>query len=90
MNTGNTTTFSFSGLRHLTGAAYYRYGLLYAAPSATGYYLGMVFVHTNNSASVTTIATNTSYTFTASVSGDTLTITASTTLWAGLRLLWFN
>lgn len=90
MNTGNVTTYSFSGLRHLTGATYYRYGLLYAAPSASGYYLGMVFVNTTNSASVTTIATNTSYTFTASVSGDTLTITASTTLWAGLRLLWFN
>lgn len=90
MNTNNATTFQFSGLRNLTGATYYRYGLLYAAPSASSYYLGMVFVHTNNSASVTTIATNTNYTFTASVSGDTLTITASTTLWAGLRLLWFN
>lgn len=90
-NTGNATTFTFSGLHNLDNSSIYKYGLFYACPSNTQVILAFVFVNTEGTTTIIPVTNTTGRSFSASVSGTTLTITVTgANLWAGMRLLWLN
>ena len=86
----NATSFTFSGLDSIS-ASRYKYGLVMGGDTTTAF-VCLMFINTGN----TTVAFYPLYqatsapTLSGSVSGTTLTITGSSTVYGGLRLIWLN
>lgn len=86
----NDTTFTFDISEYKgTASNRYRYGLLVGGYNASNPCLYHVFLNANNEATLTAVLPS-GRTLTASTSGTALTITASDTMYGGLRLLWLD
>ena len=86
----NDTIFTFDISEYKgTASNRYRYGLLVGGYNASNPCLYHVFLNANNEATLTTVLPA-GHTLTASTSGTTLTITASGTMYGGLRLIWLD
>lgn len=92
IDTSNKTTFTFSDLHNLNNSSIFKHGLLVWGISSNSQSAGIsfVFVDTNGNVTVINLTGNTDRTFTGSVSGTTLTITASQTMYGGLKLIWLT
>lgn len=86
----NDTIFTFDISEYKgTASNRYRYGLLVGGYNASNPCLYHVFLNANNEATLTAVLSS-GRTLTASTSGTALTITASDTMYGGLRLLWLD
>lgn len=63
------------------------FALMYIATNSNGFSLYGIFVDTNNAVTVKKLAGDNARTFTGSVSGNTLTLTASDTVYGGIRVI---
>lgn len=92
IDTGNKTTFTFSNLHNLNNSSMFKHGLLVWGVSSNSQSAGISFVFVDTSGNVTifNLTGNTDRTFTGSVSGTTLTITTSQTMYGGLKLIWLT
>lgn len=92
IDTSNTTTFTFPNLHNLNHPSIFKHGLLVWGISSNSQSAGIsfVFVDTNGNVTVFNLTGNTDRTFTGSVSGTTLTITANQTMYGGLKLIWLT
>lgn len=92
IDTSNATTFTFPNLHNLNNSSIFKHGLLVWGVSSNSQSAGIsfVFVDTSGNVTVFNLTGNTDRTFTGSVSGTTLTITASQTLYGGLKLIWLT
>lgn len=88
-NPSNATTFAISGLIGISTTNRYRVGLLYCA-EATKYLLAIIFINTGNSSVVIHNVGGDYRTFTGSVSNNILTLTANSTVYGGIRILWID
>lgn len=87
-NATNTNTFTFT-IDSLTNATY-QYGLLMGGDGTTAF-LYMMFMNVSKVVSFWPILQKTNArTFTAAVSGTTMTLTADDTVYGGVRMIWFN
>ena len=89
-DTNNNQTFTFEDLSLLDNTGKYKYGLIFGGePNAPFVY--HIFAEVDNSITITPIlSTSNSVTFTASVSGTTLTLTGNKIAYGGVRLIWIN
>lgn len=84
-----TFTFNISDYNSGTGAVRYKYGLLMGGTGSSNPILYHVFISENNKPTLTAVLQG-ARTFTASVSNNQLIISADSTVYGGLRLLWLD
>lgn len=85
----NTASFSISGLPNVS-ADRFKYGLLYGGTSASSHFFFLIFIGTDGTVVMREIVNTTGRTFTGEVSNGVLTITSSSTVYGGIRLIWLN
>ena len=85
----NTASFSISGLPNVS-ADRFKYGLLYGGISASSHFFFLIFIGTDGTVVMRDIVNTTGRTFTGEVSNGVLTITSSSTVYGGIRLIWLN
>ena len=87
----NTTVFTFNNLHDLHRTDIYKHGLVILGTSASNCTVYMVWINDQNTNVVFTNLTSTTVrVLTGSVSGNTLTITADSTCYGGIKLIWLN
>lgn len=91
--TTNATTYKFAHLDGLSNTGKFKYALLVGGGTASApedALLWMVFISTNGAVTITKVFGSGTQTLTGTVTNDNLTITASATIYGGLRLIWLG
>ena len=81
----NATQFSFEASGRNSSSFWF--ALMYLATSSTNFGLYMIFIDTNGTVSVGKLAGTNNRTFTGQLSGNTVTLTASDTVYGGIRII---
>ena len=91
IDSGNKTSFSFTNLHNLNNTSIYKHGIVVIGAGSTQCTVYMVWINESNTNVVFTNLTSTTVrNLTGSVSGTTLTITADSTVYGGLKLIWLT
>lgn len=89
IKTENQTSFTFEGLNNISNERIFKHGLLVWGTGSDEVGLSFVFIHVNGNVSITNLS-GTARTFTGSVSNGILTITGSSTMYGGVKLIWLT
>jgi hypothetical protein len=83
----NTASFTFNVPANGT---HFRYGLLIGGTSADNLYFSFIYIGVNDAVTLFDVIGRASTAMSASYSNGVLTITASATIYGGLRLIWLD
>lgn len=90
IDSSNKTTFTFQNLHNLN-ANMYKHGLVIIGTGSTNCTVYMLWINDSNTDIIFKNLTSTTVrNLTGSISGTTLTITADSTAYGGIKLLWLN
>lgn len=90
-DSSNKQTFVFENLNMLNDNSKFKYGLLFGGDGPNSGFVYHVFISVDGIVSITAVSNNSNVlTFTGSVSGTTLTLTANGVAYGGIRLIWIN
>ena len=87
----NRTSFSFSNLNNLNNTGIFKHGLVILGTNSNNCTVYLMWINGDNTQVVFNNLTSTTVrTLSGTVSGTTLTITADSTVYGGLKLIWLN
>lgn len=91
IDVNNKTSFSFSNLNNLNNTGIFKHALVILGTSSTNCTVYLMWINGDNTQVVFNNLTSTTVrTLSGTVSGTTLTITADSTVYGGLKLIWLN
>jgi hypothetical protein len=89
----NDTSYSFTSLDGIEDTTRFKYAIIVGGGTAatpTNALVWLLFISTDGACTITKIIGNGTQVLTGAVSGTTLNITASATIYGGLRLIWLG